>query len=55
MSYGKATDELRMSYGKATDELRIPKAQDEVALTDGVYLRRRLKVDGQPECAVRSA
>ncbi|WP_208599971.1 AlbA family DNA-binding domain-containing protein, partial [Duganella phyllosphaerae] len=28
----------------------IPKAHGEVATTGGVYLRRRLKADGQPEC-----
>jgi ATP-dependent DNA helicase RecG len=28
----------------------VPKAQGEVATTSGVYLRRRLKADGQPEC-----
>lgn len=28
----------------------VPKAHGEVATTGGVYLRRRLKADGQPEC-----
>jgi len=28
----------------------VPKALGEVATTGGVYLRRRLKADGQPEC-----
>ncbi|MEJ6001334.1 DNA glycosylase AlkZ-like family protein [Paucibacter soli] len=30
--------------------IAVPKAQGEVATTGGVYLRRRLKADGQPEC-----
>ncbi len=30
--------------------IAVPKAQSEVATTSGVYLRRRLKSDGQPEC-----
>lgn len=30
--------------------IRVPKAQGEVATTGGVYLRRRLKHDGTPEC-----
>lgn len=30
--------------------IAIPKAHDDVATTGGVYLRRRLKADGQPEC-----
>ena len=30
--------------------IRVPKAQGEVATTNGVYLRRRLKHDGTPEC-----
>ena len=30
--------------------IAIPKAHGEVATTGGVYLRRRLKADGQPEC-----
>lgn len=30
--------------------ITVPKAQGEVATTGGVYLRRRLKADGQPEC-----
>ena len=28
----------------------VPKVQGEVATTSGVYLRRRLRADGQPEC-----
>ncbi|WP_339504514.1 ATP-binding protein [Pseudomonas sp. RL_105y_Pfl2_101] len=30
--------------------IHVPKAQGEVATTSGVYLRRRLKHDGTPEC-----
>lgn len=30
--------------------IRVPEAQGEVATTNGVYLRRRLKHDGTPEC-----
>ena len=30
--------------------IAVPKALGEVATTGGVYLRRRLKADGQPEC-----
>lgn len=30
--------------------IEVPKAHGEVATTGGVYLRRRLKADGQPEC-----
>ncbi|MDT9151179.1 hypothetical protein RSW37_25945, partial [Escherichia coli] len=30
--------------------IRVPKAQGEVATTNGVSLRRRLKHDGTPEC-----
>jgi len=30
--------------------IAVPKAHGEVATTGGVYLRRRLKGDGQPEC-----
>jgi ATP-dependent DNA helicase RecG len=30
--------------------IAVPKAHGEVATTGGVYLRRRLKADGQPEC-----
>ena len=29
----------------------VPKAHSEVATSSGVYLRRRLKYDGTPECA----
>jgi len=31
--------------------IRVPKAHTEVATSSGVYLRRRLKHDGKPECA----
>lgn len=31
--------------------IRVPRVQAEVATTGGVYLRRRLKYDGTPECA----
>ena len=31
--------------------IRVPKAQSEVATQGGVYLRRRIKHDGTPECA----
>lgn len=30
--------------------IEVPKAHGEVATTSGVYLRRRVKADGQPEC-----
>lgn len=30
--------------------IAVPKAQGEVVTTSGLYLRRRLKADGQPEC-----
>ncbi len=30
--------------------IHVPKAQGEVATTNGVYLRRRIKHDGTPEC-----
>lgn len=30
--------------------IAVPKAQGEVSTTSGVYLRRRIKPDGQPEC-----
>ena len=30
--------------------IEVPKAHGEVATTGGVYLRRRIKADGQPEC-----
>lgn len=36
--------------GVPVAHIAVPKAQGEVATTAGVYLRRRLKPDGQPEC-----
>jgi ATP-dependent DNA helicase RecG len=30
--------------------ISVPKAHGEVATSGGVYLRRRIKADGQPEC-----
>ena len=36
--------------GVALAQVRVPKAVGEVATTSGVYLRRRLKHDGSPEC-----
>lgn len=36
--------------GVIVARIRVPKAQGEVATTSGVYLRRRLKHDGTPEC-----
>lgn len=36
--------------GVAVAHIAVPKAHGEVATTSGVYLRRRLKADGQPEC-----
>ncbi|MGC5703416.1 putative DNA binding domain-containing protein [Pseudomonas sp. NFXW11] len=36
--------------GVTVARLLVPKAQSEVATTAGVYLRRRLKHDGTPEC-----
>ncbi|TBW08715.1 ATPase [Azotobacter chroococcum] len=37
--------------GVSVARIRVPKAQGEVATAGGVYLRRRLKHDGTPECA----
>ena len=37
--------------GVAVACIRVPKAQGEVATQGGVYLRRRIKHDGTPECA----
>jgi len=36
--------------GVTVARIRVPKAHGEVATTSGVYLRRRLKHDGTPEC-----
>lgn len=36
--------------GVTLARIQVPKAQGEVATTSGVYLRRRLKHDGTPEC-----
>lgn len=36
--------------GVTVARIHVPKAQGEVATTSGVYLRRRLKHDGTPEC-----
>jgi len=36
--------------GVTVAHIHVPKAQSEVATTSGVYLRRRLKHDGTPEC-----
>lgn len=36
--------------GVMVARILVPKAQGEVATTSGVYLRRRLKYDGTPEC-----
>lgn len=36
--------------GVTVARIQVPKAQGEVATTGGVYLRRRLKHDGTPEC-----
>ncbi|MGZ0786053.1 ATP-binding protein [Pseudomonas saponiphila] len=36
--------------GVTVARIHVPKAQGEVATTNGVYLRRRLKHDGTPEC-----
>ncbi len=36
--------------GVTVARIQAPKAQGEVATTSGVYLRRRLKHDGTPEC-----
>lgn len=36
--------------GVTVARIRVPKASSEVATTAGVYLRRRLKADGTPEC-----
>jgi ATP-dependent DNA helicase RecG len=36
--------------GLPVARIAVPKAQGEVATTSGVYLRRRLRADGQPEC-----
>jgi ATP-dependent DNA helicase RecG len=37
--------------GLPVARIAVPKAQSIVATTNGVYLRRRLKQDGTPECA----
>lgn len=36
--------------GVVVIQVAIPKAHGEVATTNGVYLRRRLRADGEPEC-----
>ena len=36
--------------GVTVARIVVPKAHGEVATNGGVYLRRRLKADGQPEC-----
>jgi len=36
--------------GLPVAHIAVPKVQGEAATTGGVYLRRRLKADGQPEC-----
>lgn len=36
--------------GVTVARIQVPKAQGEVATTGGVYLRRRMKHDGTPEC-----
>lgn len=36
---------------KRVARIRVPKARTEVATSSGVYLRRRIKPDGMPECA----
>jgi len=36
--------------GHTVARIAVPKARSEVATTSGVYLRRRLKHDGTPEC-----
>lgn len=36
--------------GVRVARITVPKAQSEVATSNGVYLRRRLKFDGRPEC-----
>lgn len=36
--------------GMTVARIVVPKAQGEVATSSGVYLRRRLRADGQPEC-----
>jgi ATP-dependent DNA helicase RecG len=36
--------------GVSVAHIAVPKAQGEVSTTNGVYLRRRIKPDGQPEC-----
>lgn len=37
--------------GVSVARIRVPKAHSEVATQGGLYLRRRLKPDGTPECA----
>jgi len=37
--------------GIAVAHIAVPKAVPEVATSSGVYLRRRIKHDGTPECA----
>lgn len=40
-----------VSKGVRVARILVPKARSEVATSGGVYLRRRLKHDGTPECA----
>jgi ATP-dependent DNA helicase RecG len=37
--------------GVAVARIAVPKASTEVSTSSGVYLRRRIKYDGKPECA----
>lgn len=48
-SLAVAVEPLTLS-GHAVALIRVPKARSEVATTSGVYLRRRIKADGTPEC-----
>lgn len=37
-------------HGVPVVQIRVPKVASEVATTGGLYLRRRLRADGKPEC-----
>jgi ATP-dependent DNA helicase RecG len=43
--------ETVQAEGRTVVRITVPKAASSTATTGGVYLRRRLKSDGKPECA----
>lgn len=45
------TVEVVALNGVAVARIAVPKASTEVSTSGGVYLRRRIKYDGKPECA----